>query len=266
MAIFGRCRLCFEEAPLQDSHFIPQAAYRLVRGGGRNPHPIVVQTDNAVQTSVQMRKHLLCGECEQRLHRLGEDTFFRLCYRGPGKFRLLDALRANKPLLTDHKRDVYVIDDSLVTDFEQVGYFGTSLFWKSSVHAWNDGNRPVPSIPLGVYEEQFRQFLVGIEPFPEDAALVIEVSDEANRLIQMVGTPGTLKHPTNYLHWIHLCGVRFNLFVGQRMPARLKNFCAFRRSPKIALVAKDQESEIVNLYRDLLVVLAQKSSLKEDHK
>jgi hypothetical protein len=55
----GECRLCRKRSELRDSHFIPQAAYKRVRGEGKNPHPLVVQTDKAFQTADQIRAHLL---------------------------------------------------------------------------------------------------------------------------------------------------------------------------------------------------------------
>src|ERR1700680_4554463 len=231
MPVIGQCRLCLKEGLLQDSHFIPQAAYRLVRGEGKNPHPLVVQTDKAVQTSVQMRAHVFCRDCEQRFHERGEDTFFRYCHRDSEGFKLLATLRKTAPVLESTSAAVYVVcstDDAIV---EQIGYFGVSLFWKSSIHSWNDGTRPVPSIPLGPYQERFRRFLLGEEPFPTGAALVIEVSDASNRLIRAFGTPGTMKKGTNHVHWIHVCGIRFNLMVGQRIPRELHQLCAFKPSP-----------------------------------
>ena len=74
--VLGQCRLCLNEAELQNSHFIPQAAYKRVRGEGTNPNPIVVQDGKAIQTSAQTRAHLLCHDCEQRLSKNGEHTFF----------------------------------------------------------------------------------------------------------------------------------------------------------------------------------------------
>ncbi len=210
MPIIGECRLCRENAELRDSHFIPQAAYKRVRGDGKNPHPLVVQADKASQTSDQIRAHLLCCKCEQRLATNGENMFFRYCYQGFQKFRLLEILQARNPLLDNDRWAAYALSESEHRAIEQIGYLGVSVLWKSAAHAWGDRDHIVPSISLGSpYEEQIRQFLLGTGPFPEFAALVLEVSDFSNRLIAAVGTPGTSKPPTNHLHWIDLCGIRF---------------------------------------------------------
>ena len=259
MKIRGQCRLCLNEADLRDSHFIPKAAYRLVRGQGTNPHPLVVQTDMVLQTSAQTRAHLLCHECEQRLSRNGENAFFQYCYRGPGKFKLLPLLLSTPPALEDDNGAVYAVPETTAQVIEQIGYFGLSIFWKSSIHAWSDGISTIPSISLGPYQERFRRFLLGQELFPSTAALAVEVSEESNRLIQVVGTPGSLKNATNYVHWVHICGIRFNLVVGQRMPSSLNLFCVFKASPKIIVLSKNQEAEMSSLYRGFLKALVSKS-------
>ena len=128
MAVIGRCRLCLNEAVLLDSHFIPQAAYRLVRGEGKNPHPLVVQTDKAMQTSVQMRAHLFCRDCEQRFHECGENTFFRYCHRESEGFKLLAMLRETLPVLESTNAAVYVVSPTADATVEQIGYFGVQSF------------------------------------------------------------------------------------------------------------------------------------------
>jgi hypothetical protein len=205
----------------------------------------------------QIRAYLLCSDCEQRLAKNGENAFFRYCYRGPEKFKLLDALHALNPLLDDDRWAVYALPESAHRFVEQIGYLGVSVLWKSAAHVWRDRDHTVPSITLGSpYQEQTRQFLLGTGSFPESAALVIEVSDWSNRLIAALGTPGTSKFPTNHLHWIDLCGIRFNLFVGSRMPSSIKLLSVYNPAHKIVLLAKEQEAMMVATYREHLSVVA----------
>ena len=219
----GHCLLCLNEADLQDSHFIPQAAYKRVRGEGKNPHPIVIQSGRAVQSAAQTRTHLLCHDCEQRFSKNGEDAFFRNCYRGPGKFRLLQILQGQNPVLENERFAAYTVPESENSLIEQIGYMGLTVLWKSAAHAWKDRGHTIPSISLGhSYQEQIRKFFLKEGPFPEYAAMVVEVSDDNNRLIAVVGTPATSKRPTHHLHWIDIRGVRFNLFVGARMPPQME--------------------------------------------
>ena len=260
MEIIGQCRLCLNERPLRDSHFIPQAAYKLVRGKGKNPHPLVVSADKALQTSFQTRAHLLCHECEQRLSKNGEDTFFRNCYRGPENFRLLQLLRLGKPVLEDERFAAFIAPDTEAATVERIGYMGLSVLWKSAAHVWRDRDGTMPSISFGpLYQEQVRHYLLGTGPFPENAALIVEVSDENNRLIAVVGTPASAKWPTHYLHWIDICGIRFNLLIGARLPSHMKELSVFRPGRKCVLLAKQQESALAADYRPFLSVLAGKN-------
>lgn len=112
MKVVGWCLLCRNEAELQDSHFIPQGAHKRVRGDRRNPHPIVIQSGKAVQSAAQTRAHLLCHDCEGRFSNNGENAFYRNCYRGSGKFRLLQVLRALKSMLEDERFAVYALPES----------------------------------------------------------------------------------------------------------------------------------------------------------
>jgi hypothetical protein len=257
MNLTGQCRLCLNQAELQDSHFIPQAAYKRLRGEGKNPHPFVNDGRKAIQTAAQTRAHLLCHDCEQRLCKQGEDAFFRYCYHEPGKFKLLNVLREQKPMVENERWAAYVVPDSENSVVEQIGYLGLSILWKSAAHSWKDRGGTLPSIILGSqYQEQVRQYLFGGGPFLEHGAMVVEVSDENNRLISVVGTPTTFKHPTNHLHLIDLCGIRFNLLVGSRIPPQLKNLCVFRQGQKCRLVAKQQEAMLAKGYHEHLKVMA----------
>jgi hypothetical protein len=257
MKVLDQCRLCLNQAELQDSHFIPQAAYERVRGEGKNQNPILVHDGTAVQTLAQTRAHLLCSDCEQHLSENGEHTFFLNCYRGLGRFRLLQALKEQKPLREDDRFAAYVVPESENSVIEQIGYMGLSVLWKCAAHAWKDRGSTIPSISFGSpYQEQIRQFLVKAGPFPEHAAMVVEVSDDNNRLIAVIGTPATSKLPTHYLHWIDICGITFNLFVGPRMPQPIRELCVFKTGQKCVLVAKQQEAMLARTYREHLTVLA----------
>lgn len=257
MNLTGQCRLCLNHAELQDSHFIPQAAYKRVRGQGTNLHPIVIHGRKAVQTSAQTRAHLLCHDCEELFSRHGEDGFFRNCYSGPGQFRLLEVLRRQTPLLEDDHFAVHSVPECESTAVEQIGYMGVSVLWKSAAHAWKDRDGTLPSITLGsLYQEQLRLYLLRTGPFPEHGAMIVEVSDEKNRLIAVTGTPATSKWPTHYLHWIDICGIRFNLLVGARMPRHMKELSVFRPGRKCVLIAKQQEAMLAQDYREHLEALA----------
>jgi hypothetical protein len=263
--VIGQCLLCRNQAELRDSHFIPQAAYKLARGVGKSPHPIVLQVDSVVQTSAQVRAHVLCHDCEQCLSQNGEDAFFRYCYRGPGKFKLLHILLSQDPIEDYEEFAVYAVPKSENSVIEQIGYMGLSVLWKSAAYAWKDTNGTISSISLGSpYQEQIRQFLLKAAGFPDNIAIAVQVSDESNRLIAVVGTPATKKWPTHYLHWIDLCGITINLLVGARMPPQIKQLCVLRQGQKCVLVEKRQEAILAMTYHEHLMALARRRMLAEE--
>ena len=140
---------------------------------------------------------------------------------------------------------------------EQIGHLGLGILWKSAAYAWRErGGGTLPSISLGSpYQEQVRQYLLSTGPFPEHGAMVVEVSDENNRLIAVIGTPASSKWPTHHVHWIDICGVRFNLFMGQRLPPQMKELSVFRPGKKYVLLAKHQEAMLAQAYREHLRAL-----------
>src|SRR5689334_19516921 len=92
------CKLCLLESDLQDSHFLPKAAYRLIQKSQAEA-PIVIRPTVTLQTNKQLKDYVFCRECEQRFNDKGERWVMKHCFRGPGDFKLLDFVRASTPVL-----------------------------------------------------------------------------------------------------------------------------------------------------------------------
>lgn len=250
----GICRLCLKMKPLMDSHMLSKAAYKRVRGEGRNPHPYFASEDMAIQTSHQITDYLLCADCEKRFSEEGENPFFQYCLQPDGRFRLLEELRSNGPVLETADHDIYQMPESVEGIVHNLAYFGTSIFWRSAVHDWKVREEPVVKVQLGkAHLEQFRSFLLGGYCYPPDASLVIEISDESNRLANMFNTPASKRTDTNYIHWFDMCGVHFNLFVGSRMPKELRTLSVYG-GQRVLAVAKRKEAFMARMYRKHLSV------------
>jgi hypothetical protein len=173
-------------------------------------------------------------------------------------------LRAHTPLIDNDRFAAYVVSESENSLIEQIGYMGLSMFWKSAAHGWRDGDGTLPSITLGSpYQEQVRQFLLNAGPFPKHGAMVVEASDENNRLLAMIGTPATLKLPNHYLHWIDISGIRFNLLMGARLSPQMKDLCVFRHGQRCVLIAKQQERMLATDYLEHLKTLASRAKGQE---
>ncbi len=87
----GNCKLCLNEAELQVSHLLPRAVYTLFRSKSPNPNPILVTSQNVLQTSNQIKAHLLCSRCEDVLNSRGERRVLPLLAKPSGEFPFFDS-------------------------------------------------------------------------------------------------------------------------------------------------------------------------------
>src|SRR5213595_2470047 len=101
---------------------------------GRNRHVIV---NKNFSTSRQIREHLLCRECEQRFSRNGERWVLENGFRGQGKFRLQSVLQQSTPTDQTRSGPVFAGAELPDVDMDSLCYFGTSIFWRASVHRWH---------------------------------------------------------------------------------------------------------------------------------
>src|ERR1035441_5822279 len=117
-----RCRLCMKSKPLQNSHLLPKALFRLLRTQcARNPDPIWLTSKAAWTSSTQLVDELLCFDCEQRFHREGEDWVLRHCFRGKGRFRLREMIGGVQPLAFPIIKQAKIIPTLLVPGMEKIG-------------------------------------------------------------------------------------------------------------------------------------------------
>ena len=186
-----------------------------------------------------------------------KDRFLGNRYEPDRTFRLLEELRKTEPFYEDQAYLVYRVPDTLAEVVPHLAYFGTSIFWRSAAFPWKNLGKPLICIELGArYLEEFRQFLLGEAKFPTNAALVVEISDETNRLANVFNTPFSRNTGTNYLHWIDIAGLHFNLFVGARIPHEIHFFSAYPPGEPILAIAKNKEAFMRRMYRKQLKAFA----------
>ena len=107
--MIGLCALCREMRDLCDSHYLPKSVYRIINKS-HEPHdssPVIVDVPGqaAFHSNRQLRKHLLCLDCEGRFSRHGENIVVPQCCHGEGKFALRDAMQAGTPTAGASSRD-----------------------------------------------------------------------------------------------------------------------------------------------------------------
>lgn len=212
------CGLCLKPSKLQNSHLLPAALYKLSRDptGGTDPNPVMVTRSKAITSSKQVSSYFLCESCEQRFSDNGERYVLTQCARPNGQFKLRELLQAGPPLLNDPKFKAYDVQPLLRSKVDQYLYFAGSVFWRASAHNWKMGNDPVGQISLGgQYQEQFRLYLLGKTPFPQNARIVVHVSTEAQPDLLTTVYPCTTRVDGVHRHKFYIPGVLFILFLGR---------------------------------------------------
>lgn len=152
--IRGNCKLCLSEAELQDSHLLPRAIYKLFRfDKSPNPNPILATSQNVLQTSDQIKAHLLCSECEELLNAKGERWVLPLLAKPNGKFPFFDLLLKRPPDCYVDGTAAFAASRNANIDVGSLSHFAIGVFWKASVHDWikNNGNEQIRLGPMASY-------------------------------------------------------------------------------------------------------------------
>jgi hypothetical protein len=181
----GICKLCLLTKDLKDSHLMPRSLYKKSRGSGTkgNQDPLLVTKEARRQSSYQITDYVFCGDCEHRLNVGGEDYMLRLVAKQNLDFPLLDQLQAVPPTLKHPNWGAYAASDTPTIDRDKIAYFALSVFWRASIHTWEQENGDKVKIDLGPkYNEELRKCLMGLTPVPRNVSLqVVVCSDQLNR-------------------------------------------------------------------------------------
>lgn len=231
----GKCALCEQERELQDSHLMPQWAYKRIQQSeeGRKDHPIEVSNGTAIQTSKQVTQRLLCSDCEGRFSRVEGYV---------AKLTELDEGGALKIMNSLDRQSVPGTGMAIIAndvDVEKLVYFAASVIWRSAVMRGSDGCK------LGKYVENFRRYLLGEAEFPLESSmsmLVLEPSKSIAKPHRYFTFPSSLKTPTSWLHGFTICGLAFRCFVGRSLDEETKMVNLGGDSPtKYAILMAAQE-------------------------
>lgn len=259
----GVCKLCRTERPLQRSHLIPRAFYRLLRTPGMDdPNPIIADSEVTRVSQEQMAQPLLCAECEDRFSRNGEKWVLSKSYRLQGPSPLYTALCNASPHPAFGSGTVYSALSTAGINLDQLVYFGASIFWRASIADWSLNRRRAELIRLGgLYEEQFRQYLHGEAEFPANAVLwvaVVRSEDPA----PVISLPTGERVGRYHRYTFDVLGLSYMLYVGGGLSEELRRFCAVR-SPNRYMFFTDIDAVIERNSRSLFDKSAPSPKLTE---
>jgi hypothetical protein len=241
----GKCKLCLrEKVELQDSHFIPAAAYRVIQRS-TNSAPVVVRNEIAIQRNEQTTDYVLCRDCEQLFNRGGEDWVMDNCNRPDKGFRLQEIINGMQPIAKRESTTFYSTANISEIDVEKLTYFVSSVMWRGSAHSWRSGGKRRETPNLGPYEEMLRRYLLGETGFPSDASIWINVVTDAG-LQTMVNDPygGKMKNEQYWLYKFIFLGIGFEFFLGKAIPKVIRISCSYRSAEKYIFVS-DQMNDMI---------------------
>ncbi|WP_263417866.1 hypothetical protein [Terriglobus albidus] len=182
-------------------------------------NPILVTAETTVETSQQVRDYLLCQRCEVRFQQNGEDWLMRNGpFRRDGRFPLRDALQQSTPGETIPIGVLYTAPFDPGFDVHKLIYFGASVFWRSSVHHWNDSKKLMTPAKLADdLEEDLRLYLLDKAAFPSSVLFLLSIT--ASKPLQHFNHPGPMTPNTPAKTDItgvafNIPGIQFRMFTG----------------------------------------------------
>jgi hypothetical protein len=110
-----------------------------------------------------------------------------------------------------------MVEVGAAIDPQKLAYFAASVLWRS--HAMQAGCQ------LGSYEPWFRDFLLGVAPFPDHSALafgVLEATPNYSRPENWMTMPTSHHQGKVWIHGFMLAGVMFRCVVGKEIPAAMR--------------------------------------------
>ena len=139
------CALCGLKKELQNSHFMPKFLYRELK----KPFPanyggvLLVDDDKAFYVGKEIKKYLLCADCEHKFSQNGEDSVAREIMT-QNNFPLLEKLRPLKEkYLIEPCFHVKELQPIPLINCNAFFYFALSIIWRATITDWSFGDTSV---------------------------------------------------------------------------------------------------------------------------
>jgi hypothetical protein len=246
----GTCRLCLQEAELQESHFFPGAAYKFCRDNENSKNPIILTDGVAAESSLQMTSFLLCAACERRFNVNGERWVHFNLATSDG-FPIQAVIARTSPIVSGPELAAYEGARIEEIDTEKLVYFGLSIFCRAAVHRWrlSQTDKPTAKIPLGPFEEPIRRFLLGEQGFPEHTVMMVTIWPYADPPAPLgFHTPVSQNKGKFHIHQFYIHGLEFKLAAGKLMPENMKRICTYNSPGKLIFASTKAAKQTVDAY------------------
>jgi hypothetical protein len=250
--VIGRCKLCLKGGvQLLESHLMPAGMFRRLRSDEESPHPTLMTPRGSRSSSDQIRDNVFCGECEQRLHKNGEDYVLRMAATKDG-FRLLETLL---PTTSNSGKEWLrsTHTDSPGVRRDHLAYFGLSVFWRAAVHHWPGADRPGRTVKIELGEkntEILRRFLMGEGVVPATMNLMLFVlTDKLSQGVIYLPSQSS-KQNFRWGYGFVACGYMFNLLLGKAVDPVASRVCLIHSAEQFIWV-RDGELKTLEAVRHI---------------
>lgn len=217
------CALCRCEADLQKSHYLPSFIFQAITEADSAENTSVIHVDTPKQktysTDRQLKKPLLCSDCENLFSKYGETTVGGHCYKGEGQFELRSQLMDMTPNVLPDGKALYHGEEaiSLLTAQNYV-YFALSMVWRGSVGNWPPPYDGLKNALGDKYSELFRQYLLSPDKMPEKTAVIVRVDCDTPSQMSLstspVGSGGRTVVAGTRVYNFMIPGIFFSVLVG----------------------------------------------------
>ena len=252
----GDCVLCLQNRELRRSHFLGRAIQRL---NGRDQ--VIMTRQLIAPTQKQLRRHLLCGECEGRFGNRESYALSLLQRKVEADFRLLNWINLAMPIGGDSELAVYSAL-TLGVDTVRLAYFALSVIWRSSVGPWPTLGMQATSVrSLGDFQEPVRKYLLGETAFPGGIAIILWVcTDYGSRF--MTFAPYRNRRSGLPTYSLLTRGLWFHAVMSNTMPPSLLERCCVN-SEKRVMFRRNCERESRHANEQLMATAVEHPSLQQ---
>jgi hypothetical protein len=208
----GDCKLCLSTGiDLRDSHFLPRSFYALLRTPDHAP--VHLSTEKLYSSVKQIKDYVFCNSCEQCFGK-AEGWIKLMLPQIGGPFPLRDRLMKQTPVIQEPDWALYETASNPEINVEKFMHFGIGVFYKGSVHPWNNGTTR-PYTPLAPEDQEaLRQYVLGNANLPKNMALIISV-DSLPVVWQAMIQPYPAEPLQDFKHYLfYIPGILFQLLIG----------------------------------------------------
>lgn len=222
------CKLCKSKRKLQKSHYIPKGVYKAIRRANSSSDHSLVQVNRLRQeifsSDRQLRRCLLCKDCENKFSKNGETIAVGGCYKGEGQFKLRTQLDGLTPSYVDRRSKAKRYHGEKVSQSVRssaYAYFAASMVWRGSVGNWSEPYSELNNTLSEKDSELIRQYLYHQTELPDNITVhvYVDYDSPSQATMSMPPTVGKMRMngKTVQIYTIMIPGILISVMIGDEI-------------------------------------------------